>query len=106
MTVSSHWSFEVATAGYGIVLDECIPIDAEEAMKRLAARNIGTRPFFWPMHLQPVFNKSGLFAGESYPVAEKLASRGFYVPSGLALGKEQIMYVARSVKEMIDDCLQ
>lgn len=90
---------------YGIVLDESIPMDAEEAMKRLAARNIGTRPFFWPMHMQPVFNKIGLFSGESYPVAENLAWRGFYVPSGLALDKEQIMYVAKSVKEMIHDCL-
>lgn len=86
---------------YGIVLQESVSMDAEEAMKRLAAKNIGTRPFFWPMHLQPVFIKSGLFAAESYPVAEKLASRGFYVPSGLALDREQIRYVAKSVGELV-----
>lgn len=90
---------------YGIVLDERIPIDAEEVMKRLAAKNIGTRPFFWPMHLQPVLNQHGLFVGENHPVAENLASRGFYVPSGLALSKDQILCVAKAVKEVIHDSL-
>jgi len=31
----------------------------------------------------------GLFAGEQYPVAENIARRGFYLPSGLALTPEQ-----------------
>jgi perosamine synthetase len=35
----------------------------------------------------------GLFANESYPVAEKLARNGFYVPSGLGLRNEEIAEV-------------
>ena len=70
---------------FGVVLDEDVPFDAAEAMKRLAARGIGTRPFFWPMHEQPVLRRMGLFAGETYPNAERLARRGFYLPSGLPL---------------------
>jgi perosamine synthetase len=79
---------------YGLVLDERIGFDAEEAMRRLAARGIGTRPFFYPMHQQPVFTRMGLFKGESYPVAERLAQQGFYVPSGLALSEDDIRHVA------------
>lgn len=85
---------------YGVVLGDDVPFDAEEAMKRLGALGVGTRPFFWPMHEQPVFKKMGLFAGESFPVAERLARRGFYLPSGLALTFEQQAIVARHMKEV------
>jgi perosamine synthetase len=70
-------------------------------MKRLREHKIGSRPFFWPMHEQPVFHKMGLFKGESCPVAERLARRGFYIPSGMALTPEQIERVAVTVKEVL-----
>lgn len=85
---------------YGLVLDDAFPFDAEEAIRRLSTKGIGCRPFFWPMHEQPVFRRKGLFAGESYPVAERLARRGFYVPSGLALSEEQMDRVAVAVREV------
>jgi perosamine synthetase len=86
---------------YGLVLDDGVPFDAEEAMRRLSAREIGTRPFFWCMHEQPVFRKAGLFEGENYPVAERLSRRGFYIPSGLALTDEQIEKVSRAIKDVL-----
>ncbi len=75
---------------FGVVLDDTVPADAAAAAQALGQRRIGTRPFFWPMHEQPVFRKRGLFTGERHPVAERLARRGFYLPSGLALRDEQI----------------
>jgi perosamine synthetase len=75
---------------YGVVLKDEMPCDAEEAMKRLASKGVGTRPFFWPMHQQPIFRNLGLFANESCPVAERLAKRGFYLPSGLKLTAAQM----------------
>ena len=69
---------------------EALPFEAPEMMARLAKLGIGTRPFFWGMHEQPVFQKMGLFAGEHYPVTERLARRGFYIPSGMALTETQI----------------
>lgn len=89
---------------YGIVLDESLAINGEEMMKRLHSMGIGTRAFFWPMHEQPVFEKMGLFRGESYPIAEQLARRGIYIPSGLALSSEQIHKVAEKVREVISGC--
>jgi perosamine synthetase len=86
---------------YGVVLDDAVPFDAVEAMRRLADRGVGTRPFFWPMHEQPVFRKMGLFETETFPVAERLARRGFYLPSGLALTSEQIERVSASVREVL-----
>ena len=72
-------------------------------MRRLAAKGVGCRPFFWPMHEQPVFRKMGLFAGECYPVAERLARRGFYVPSGLALTDGEMVEVAACVRKALGD---
>ena len=63
---------------------------ANEMVKRLNEHKIGTRPFFWCMHEQPVFKKMRLFQNEQYPVAEKLARNGFYIPSGLGLKDEEI----------------
>lgn len=74
---------------------------AEVAMKRLADRGIGTRPFFWPMHEQPVFRKLGLFSGAQCPVAERIARCGFYIPSGLALTDAEIDEVAGTVREVL-----
>jgi perosamine synthetase len=85
---------------YGIVLKDSVPFDATEAMRRLGQYKIGTRPFFWPMHEQPVFRNRGLFEGESCPEAERIARRGFYIPSGLALTDEQIERVAYSLHKI------
>jgi perosamine synthetase len=86
---------------YGLVLDDQVPFDAKEAMARLARLGIGTRPFFWPMHEQPVFRKMGLFDGEHYPVAERIARRGFYIPSGMALTDAQMERVASAVTSLL-----
>jgi perosamine synthetase len=86
---------------YGIVLNDEVSFDAAEAMKRLSARRIGSRPFFFPMHEQPVFRKMGLFRDEKYPVAERLARRGFYIPSGMALTDEQMNHAADAVQEIL-----
>lgn len=86
---------------FGIVLDESVSMDARDIMTKLAKRNVGCRPFFYPMHLQPVFHKMGLFEGESYPVAEKLGERGFYVPSGLTVTEEQREYIVEQIREVM-----
>lgn len=86
---------------YGIVLKNDVSIDASEMMKELGKHKIGTRPFFWPMHEQPVFKKMGLFSDVSCPNAERIARRGFYIPSGLALEEKQIIQVSEIIKSEI-----
>lgn len=65
----------------------------ESTTEKLNKIGIGTRPFFWCIHEQPVFKDMGLFINESYPVAERLARNGFYIPSGLGLSNEDIQEV-------------
>jgi perosamine synthetase len=86
---------------YGILLTDKSKT-AEQVMKLLAEKGIGTRPFFYPMHLQPVLKRMGLFENEVYPNAEKMYYYGLYLPSGLALTNEQIHEVVKSLKEILN----
>jgi perosamine synthetase len=52
------------------------------------------------MHEQPVYRKAGLFRGERYPNAERIARRGFYLPSGLTLTDSQIERVCSAMHEV------
>jgi len=86
---------------YGIVLDDEVPLDAADFARELRARGIDTRPMFIGMHEQPVLQRKGYFAGETYPVTERLARRGLYLPSGLTLTEAQIDAVSGAVREVL-----
>lgn len=80
---------------FGLVADT--EKNQQEMVKKLTDAKIATRPFFWSMHEQPIFKKMGFFENESYPVAEKLARRGFYIPSGLGLSDSEIETVCQII---------
>ena len=86
---------------FGVLLNERLQSDAEKVMSALGKVGIGTRPFFWPMHEQPIFQRMGLFCDEQHPVAERMARRGFYLPSGLAITPEQQLIVTNALKSLI-----
>ena len=78
---------------YGIILSDDAGVDAVRFAQRLMTDGVETRPFFQGMHEQPVFQKMGLFKDEHYPVTERLARQGLYLPSGLTLTQEQLSEV-------------
>lgn len=78
---------------FGIVLRPECGHDAQHAMTELAKLGIGTRPFFWGLHEQPVLKKYGFYKEEKFPVCENLSRNGFYIPSGLAITEDQMFYV-------------
>lgn len=83
---------------FGMVIKDEVPVEAKEVIRILADRKVGCRPFFYPMHLQPVFHKMGLFMEERYPVAEWLGEKGFYIPSGLGITEKEREYVIKEVE--------
>jgi perosamine synthetase len=85
---------------YSILIKDSYDKTAKEVMKGLTEYGIGTRPFFYPMHRQPVFNKMGLFLDCSLPNSEKLYERGFYIPSGLAITIDQIQKVSKALHKV------
>ena len=86
---------------YGLVLDRSINADNKTVQKLLSEEGIGSRTFFWCMHEQPVYRNMGLFEEENYLNAEYLARKGFYIPSGLALTREQMDIVIDKVVKVM-----
>lgn len=85
---------------YAVVLRDEVPYDATEFARRLSALGVQTRPFFLGMHEQPVYRQMGLFRDVRLPVAERIARRGLYLPSGQAITDAQIDQVVRAVREV------
>jgi perosamine synthetase len=81
----------------GVVLDDAVPFDAAGFAARLRERGVDTRPLFLGMHEQPALLERGLFRDERHPVAERLARRALYLPSGLGLGEAELDRVADAV---------
>lgn len=69
---------------FGVVAKDCRH-PAVDIMCRLQSRGVATRPFFFPMHMQPVFLAAGMFGDVEAPVSEYLSQYGFYLPSGIGL---------------------
>ena len=86
---------------FGLLLQDCVGKTADQIMSDLRKLGIGTRPYFWPMHEQPVFQKMGLFKKDKHSVAEKMARRGFYLPSGLNINQNQQERVAQALYEIL-----
>ena len=66
---------------------------AQAVIKKLLSKNIGTRPFFWPMHKQDAFKNKGYFKNISLPNSEFIAKNGFYLPSGLGITLKELKFV-------------
>ena len=100
LPVEESWARNVYWM-YGIVIAEKTGMDAVQLANRLRERGVETRPFFLGMHEQPVFHKRGLFVNERYPVTERLARQGLYLPSGLALTEDQLSKACDTVLDVL-----
>lgn len=85
-----HWA-------YGLVLGDTHALEAPALRARLRAEGVDSRLFFRGMHEQPAARELGLFLDERFPVAERLARRGLYLPSGPTLTEAQVEQVARAL---------
>ena len=86
---------------YGLLVEPEFGLNRDQLMEYLKENGVDTRSFFIPMHLQPVFTQGPLKAKKSgpFPVAEQIAQKGLYLPSGLTLTESQIKQVCRLMKK-------
>jgi perosamine synthetase len=79
----------------GVVLPETC--DARQIAAALRERGVDTRPFFYPLHQQPVLARYSLNSQPSLPVSERLGRSGLYLPSFIGITDEEIAYCATSL---------
>lgn len=91
---------------YGILLDDDINLVAEDVMRAMNNEKIGTRPFFFPLHLQPAIRNPGAQEGNTIKVSKMLRRRGFYIPSGLGITELQQVTVAKKLKRVMSSLLK
>lgn len=88
---------------YGILLNPKYKVKANEFCKRLNKRGVGTRPFFYPLHKQPILKKYKFKIRDKFPNTELISNYGLYLPSGVGLRKDQIKYVIKILKDTISE---
>ena len=86
---------------FGLVLNGDLTGRAGEIQQVLSENGVGTRPFFWPLHEQPVLKTFGLSEQPLLPIASNLARSGFYIPNGLGLNIEDVEHVIETVRRVL-----
>jgi perosamine synthetase len=79
-----------------VVLRKNVGITRDYLIEKLAKFGIQTRPFFYPLHKLPYINDK-----VKLPVTEYLAENGLNLPSGVTLKKEDIGYIADTIKKIL-----
>lgn len=80
-----------------IILSDKVPKSRDQVMAEMEEYNIEMRPLFYPMHIMPPYLDENL----SFPIAEKIASRGFSLPSHALLEDRHIEYVCDCLKKIL-----
>ena len=64
----------------------------------LKSKNIGTRRFFYPLHLQPCYQGLGYFEGE-FPGSIDAYEHGLSLPSSVTIADKDIEYITSSIND-------
>jgi perosamine synthetase len=97
LPVEKKWAKSVLWI-YSILVDEKkFGITRDKLMEKLSDHDIETRPFFYPLHTQPIYKTAQKLA-----VAERVSSQGISLPSSVNLSVDDIKRVAESIKAIAD----
>ena len=86
---------------YSIVIDETqTGFTREVLMEALRQKGIETRPFFYPMHIQPAFAQS---KEGSFPVSDWVGHRGVSLPTSTKASLEDVDTVCGAIRQFAVD---
>ena len=74
-------------------------VDRDALAARLEARGVPTRPYFWPIHLQPPYQQRFGYTRGMYPHAEAAGDSLLALPFHGRITEEQVEYVCACVEE-------
>lgn len=85
----------------GVILAETF--DVPHIARLLRENGVDTRPFFFPLHRQPVLAKYSLSKQPSLPISERLGAQGLYLPSFIGLSNEDISFCVDQLVTVLQD---
>ena len=72
----------------------------DQAIERLAAQGIESRPFYYPLHRLPAFRELSSRRGENCPVTDRLSEEGMYLPSSTDITDEDVDFVCEAMQSI------
>jgi perosamine synthetase len=111
LNLGGNFSFQISSTDFSentywvaAILNLNQSITGTEMVSKLEQAGVGARPFFYPLHRQPLLKDYGVnYAVDAMPVANKLWEYGFYIPSGNGYTINEIDQISESVQEIIND---
>lgn len=85
-----------------VITNQKLQIDSKKVMKKLAEKNIGTRPFFWPMNLQKKLKNYNFYRSKKFKNSTYISKYGLYLPTSLSLNEKKIKYICKCVNEILN----
>jgi perosamine synthetase len=76
-------------------------IDRDELAHRMAARGVPTRPYFWPIHLQPPYRQRFGFDDDAYPHSVAAGRSLLALPFHGALTEQEVERVCETLAASI-----
>jgi perosamine synthetase len=76
-------------------------IDRDKMMVHLKDNEIGCRPYFTPIHVQPYMVSEFGYEEEDYPITADIGRRSIALPFHNAITLEEVKYVAKVIQEGI-----
>jgi perosamine synthetase len=84
---------------YVIKLDE--RLDKAEVMAQLEQRGVPSRPYFSPIHTQPLYRERFGFKEGDFPVTEEIAKRTLAIPFYSMMPEDEVEYVCEQIRELV-----
>jgi perosamine synthetase len=84
---------------YAMRITDAFGETRDDAMTRMRAKGVETRPFFIPMHRQPALRRHGCACDGEWPVSDEIARTGLYLPSSSDLTDAEIDRVCDTLLE-------
>ena len=85
---------------YVVRLDKAI--DRSRVIRDLDELGVQSRPYFTPLHLQPVFREPLGYRPGDFPVTERVAASTLALPFSPMLRPEDVDYVARALIDVVE----
>jgi perosamine synthetase len=89
---NSYWMVSV-------VLDEALPA-RDWVMERLLDAGIETRPFFYPVHVLPMYAAD--WQDSQFPVADRISKQGLNLPTYAGLTDADIQFICEHLLAIIE----